>query len=94
MNKSLEALEKIKNWECFVDFELETIGEKEFGEELSIIEKELKALEIIKEKGVDIWALKHLDDEYYVEQYNAVAHIEKPYTKEEYDLLEEVLTDD
>lgn len=90
MNKSLEALEKIKNWECFVDFELETIGEKEFGEELSIIEKELKALEIIKPYCIVAdYKCDNPEDRYELAFCKKVA-----ITKEEYDLLKKVLTDD
>ena len=43
-----EAIDKIRNWKCFIDFELDTNGEKEFGNELSIIEKELDTIETLK----------------------------------------------
>ena len=82
--KGLEALEKIrqfhKDWKLLFN-----------KKELDIIEKELKALEIIKKKRVDI---KDLINEFdwsdgltsYNERTN---HI--PLTQEEYDLLKEVL---
>lgn len=61
--------------------------------------KKLKALDIIKEKMVDtdslfaIWAIKNIDDEDCLKLYNNPRTIyEKPkLTKEEYDLLKEVL---
>ena len=83
MSNGLEALEKIKNWECFVDFELETNGEKEFANELSIIEKELKALEIIKPYFTfGTW------DKNHVLKYKCYP---KYLSQEEYELLREVL---
>ena len=85
--KGLEALEKIKNWECFVDFEIDTNGEKEFGEELSIIEKELKALEIIKKDT-------HILNDEGVERI-IIPFYDNIFTdKEEYELLKEVLISD
>lgn len=52
--------------------------------------KELKALEIIKEKGI---ILQFIKEAYTVEQYNAgvFGTLVKPLTQEEYDLLKEVL---
>ena len=47
----LEALDKLKNEHIFIDFELDfNIGEQ-YKNELDAIEKELKVLAIIKEKG-------------------------------------------
>ena len=58
--------------------------------ERAIIEKELKALEIIKEKGI---ILQFIKETYTVEQYNAgvFGTLVKPLTQEEFDLLKEVL---
>lgn len=62
-------------------------------------EKNLKALEIIKNKNVDIdffkYCCQEFNDEVCIEQYN-IRHVEcsndgKPLTKEEYDLLKEAL---
>lgn len=52
--------------------------------------KELKALEIIKEKGI---ILQFIKETYTVEQYNAgvFGTLVKPLTQEEYTLLKEVL---
>ena len=54
------------------------------------VEKELKALEIIKEKGI---ILQFIKETYTVEQYNAgvFGTLVKSLTQEEYDLLKEVL---
>ena len=53
------------------------------------IEKSLKALEIIKEKGI---ILQFIKETYTVEQYNAgvFGTLVKPLTQEEYDLLKEI----
>ena len=57
-----------------------------------IVVKELKALEIIKSKNVDIAILKNTEN---VEQYNNTVLLffkcSKELTQEEYDLLKEVL---
>ena len=72
-------------------------------EDFRNIEKELKALEIIKEKNVDIWCLKttkNYDDYLHspaptnIVDENGVYHEEQLLTQEEYDLLKEVLKDD
>lgn len=81
MSKGLEALERI----------IETFYDKE-SEDIQIVRKELKALEIIKEKKVDIKDIYRYAD---YSQYN-YAMLGVPYefrlTQEEYDLLKEVLT--
>ena len=53
-------------------------------------EKKIKALEIIKEKGI---ILQFIKETYTVEQYNAgvFGTLVKPLTQEEYELLKEVL---
>ena len=79
--KGLEALEKIRNWKCFIDFEIDTNGNKEFGKEIAIIEKELKEkeeLEIMysncviesakQKKALD--ALLELLGDIQIKQYN------------------------
>lgn len=62
-------------------------------EDINDIEKELKALEIIKEKGnfINLEYDKH-DDKYYI--YDNELYMHNEITKEEYDLLKGVLTDD
>ena len=89
MSKGLEALKII--------YDLEDLqgGRDAFWESYRIIEKELKALEIIKEKEVDVWYLmicieqniKHL--QFYNEYMKELNGIKL--TQEEFDLLKEVL---
>ena len=86
MSKGLEALKylkenKRKHW----------LDGDNSNECLEIIEKELKALEIIKSKPVSTnWFVFYKDyDEYYLDcEY---ADTSKRLTEEEYDLLKEVL---
>ena len=87
MSKGLEVLEKLKKEHIFIDFELDfDIGEQ-YKDELNIIEKELKALEIIK-KNVRIVDYS----EHTIANGNLVilrgGEIK---TREEYELLREVL---
>lgn len=57
--------------------------------EIEIIEKSLKALEIIKEKLVNLFIVAHTDSK---EAYNdMVSEHWRELTQEEYDLLKEVL---
>lgn len=84
MSKGLEALERIKK-QHYVDGRLPLIDRVR----LDIIEKELKALEIIRNKSVKISQIKTCLDLY---SYNSCLNMyDKPITKEEYDLLKEVL---
>jgi thiamine monophosphate synthase len=93
MSKGLEALESLeteyytKNGVRFLEF-------RDDDERLDTIEKELKALEIIKEKDVDIYIFQRCET---VDKYNSrVIHIvgeTRELTQEEYDLLKEVLND-
>ena len=77
MSKGLEALQRIKN--RLYPLEIE---------ETNIIEKELKALEIIKEKRVDIgWLIRSKN----CSKYNLGVGESQALKKEEYDLLKEVL---
>ena len=68
------------------DFREHYFFERDEEENLSIIEKELKALEIIKNKNVLPCMLK---DE--LEKYNKCCPKNEELTQEEYDLLKEVL---
>ena len=82
MSKGLELLEK-------------TFGNFKYLKSYEIIEKELKALEIIKKKGVWLPALKLTAsfEEDNLEEYNAIT-IKKyclPYTQEEYDIVKEIM---
>lgn len=51
-------------------------------------QKKLKAFEIIKKKGVNLYKLKMCDS---VEEYNKLCNSDLPLTKEQFDLLKEVL---
>ena len=94
--KGLEALEKIRNWKCFIDFEIDTNGNKEFGKEIAIIEKELKALEIINNKDVNTIIIKNTNN---FDDYNKSLLITSTkknakyrfLIQKEYDLLKEIL---
>ena len=86
----LEALERIEN-EYSID---EAVFYKEYFEQ---VRKELKALEIIKEKGCDISWLKYcikycIKENLRVKAYNSGYHeSDKKLTKEQFNLLKEVL---
>ena len=87
MTKGLEALEKLKNRPCLsTDWSKKEINYDYNKEEYDAIEKELKALEIIKEKKVNV---KWLLNSYSCDDYNNWYDIHL--TEEEYDLLKEVL---
>ena len=88
MSKELEALNKI----------VDTYYIDNMDKEISIIEKALKALEIIKEKNVNIRALKSWNKTYKgkLKYQNYLDILEdcdlgEKLTQEEYDLLKEVL---
>ena len=82
MSRGLEALKNINLNTILVN---ERYGRYIFNVDINIIEKELKSLEIIKEKKVEVlWLInKSLED------YNKNHFYEL--TQEEYDLLKEVL---
>ena len=84
MNETLKAWERLKKgidtnvWECG------------YWDDIELIEKELKALEIIKKKQVQI---NRLNRSHSAKQYNLYLPKEMHLTQEEYDLLKEVLID-
>ena len=85
--KSLEALKEIVDY-AIVKF---ADSENKYQKDLETIEKDLKALEIIKEKQINVSALLELDD---LQQHNDYCDMVggcKKLTQEEYDLLKEVL---
>ena len=83
--KGLEALEHLyAKLSC--KSSIEEINEN--LKEYDTIEKELKALEIIKEKRVDTLAFIH---QVSLESYNIMHEDTGKLTQEEYDLLKEVL---
>ena len=81
----LEAL-KIVEKDC------EDLEQVPYGE-FALIEKSLKALEIIKEKECDVSWLKYcIEENFIVEAYNSgYPEHNKRLTKEEFNLLKEVL---
>lgn len=87
MSKGLDALNEIKKG---IDTALWDGNEYDY---LDIIEKELKALEIIKEKRVDIRLLFETFNYYKngLKAYNGMRTYGYDLTQEEYDLLKEVL---
>ena len=94
MSKGLDALENIKR-EVDVPYFSTLYDIDMWVEDITTIEKELKALEIIKNKGVDIATLMAQNTLY---SYNAWANCHpnniygrKQLTQEEYELLKEVL---
>ena len=95
MSKELEALKFIKNVEIEIGNDLTTATKvfeinHEYDEAFEIIEKELKAFEIIKEKKVDVYRLMQC---HFVAEYNMTYVRKRKYElrKYEYDLLNEVL---
>ena len=95
MSKELEALAKIKDkleiWDCSEESNWEeySTGYYECEEELNIIEKSLKALEIIKEKQVEVMGLINSINLNF--DYNKIFNLHPQLTQEEYELLKEVL---
>ncbi len=98
MSKELEALEEAKE----LTHRLITSGSwDKIEEQLNIVDSALKALEIIKDKEVNVHFLlvcmddfSHNDEvgrEEYNKQEGSYWHTANALTQEEYDLLKEVL---
>ena len=85
MNKGLEALNRIGNMPTQNNIGLVMINTLR---DYTIIEKELKVLEIIKKKEVNLAWLTYVDN---VGSYNKGSFIGSYLTQEEYGLLKEVL---
>jgi len=87
MSKGLEALENIKReagtpyFSILYDIDM-------WREDFATIEKELKALEIIKEKNVNVSWLKTSPN---LSRYNLAVGTNQALKRNEYDLLKEVL---
>ena len=91
MSNAIKILEKIKRLDILYDIEMTESGEeymKENDIDLNIIEKELKALEIIRNKEVNVAWFTYVDN---LEDYNKGKFIGSYLTQEEYGLLKEVL---
>ena len=91
MSKGLEALERVKKFSVLLDSEKDIVKDlvEIIPNTLKTIEKELQALEIIKNKGVDILALQHYQN---ASQYNfSLRGKFSQLTEEEFNLLKDVL---
>ena len=92
MNKGLEIIKKKKELLNKQNQDDQSVIIWDF--ELDTIEKELKALEIIKDKRLDVTLLQDSEnlDYYNIDVQNYYTVYEDMYlTQEEYDLLKEVL---
>lgn len=65
MSKGLEALEALKQENDYQKFN-HVPKQYRYDDELDIIEQELKILEILREKRVDLWLVDNCDYENYV----------------------------
>jgi len=99
MSKSLKALNNIRR-EATIPYFSSLYDIDDWNEDFLTIEKELKALEIIKNKRVDTWCLRHIIqsnsnlDRYnnnLLEKYNNNFKVGYKLTQEEFNLLKEVL---
>lgn len=89
MTKGLEALKELN---LYIPYYVSDLYQNTIDENYYIIEKELKALEIIKNKEINIHALLlHLKRFDSPAGYNALVGEKYKLTQEEYDLLKEVL---
>lgn len=84
MSKGLEALKRIRQETCPATYN----NDFDKNERCDIIEKELQALEIIKEKEVNVFIFLHSGD---LETYNDMVEDNRKLNQEEYELLKEVL---
>ena len=88
MSKGLEALKGLHSKALkSVRGGFQELQKNSIDREYKTIEKELKALEIIKNKNVNVRYLL----ECRFEDYNNLVEVEEELTQEEYDLLKEVL---
>ena len=109
MSKELEALKYFKSAyngflkttnDMFCQITISREQANEFVEEVEVVEKKVKALEIIKEKNVGILDLRECIDREFMENIpNALEYYNERYTvnegmkltQEEFNLLKEVL---
>ena len=89
MSKGLDALEEIKQAEYFVDFELNAKIKDEYKTELTIIEKELKALATLKDLigNIEIEQYNKKPNRYELRMCGKTYYI----NEDEYQALKEVL---
>ena len=93
MSKGLEALQNLRTFYIVVSKDLmEHYIFASDTKEYQIVEKELKALEIIKYKNISIECLKRAIRKEGLEWYNSLCpYLLERLNKEEYELLKEVL---
>ena len=100
MNRGLKALKRIKeNTTCYVSQDYDMTN---YDADVEVVEKELKALEIMKNKECCISNIKgelHADDEYdyylwCIDELDYVVHKEQILTEEEFKIIREVLAND
>ena len=84
MNKGLEALEQL-----YLHFNPNLTSEDKSLEYKNTIEKALKALEIIKNKQVNMFIFLDIPSVKSAKDYNI--YVDDTITQEEYDILKEVL---
>ncbi|MBR3889480.1 hypothetical protein IKJ53_03105 [bacterium] len=87
MSKGLEALNSLIETMPFAFLESNTM------KDLKIIEKELKALEIIKPFLNEIIGINKYDEDFF-ECFIQIGNKRKSIPKEKYDLLKEILNND
>ncbi len=88
MTKGLEILENLIGNEIFISLG-RIQGKKQFANNINVIKKELKALEIITSNQVNVARVNRCCNAL---QYNmGVMHEERYLNEEEFDLLKEIL---
>ena len=95
MNKELKALQAFDNLCGHLDYDVtDYMFNGNYEEDANIIEKSLKALEIIKKKRVNVsWFIHCQMFNSPLMMYNEL-HDKRELTQEEYELLKEVLKGD
>ena len=86
MNNKLQALERAKTEHSIIK---QGFSEQEYIKTLDEIEKSLEALEILRNKKVNLEYLKCCDT---YEQYKTICSYWNEIIKQEFDLLKEILT--
>ena len=89
MTKGLKSLKRIRQETCPATY----MNDFDKNQCCDDIEKELKALEIIKDKQIDVAYLKHIfeNENRYIDPVNEYNKRNRKITGIEYDLLKEVL---
>lgn len=83
MTKGLEALERLLGNQIFISLDRQQ-GKKQLAIDLNTIEKELKALEILIRKNINLWIFKNTNS---YRAYIEGCYLHEQCSKEEYDSL-------